>query len=86
MQINSEFAAACALLGVGYADVALLLDVRPDSARAWINGRRTPPEAAWAALRDLYQAQWGGGDPAPAEALLARALARLKAARRDRAI
>lgn len=82
MQLRSDFAAACAILGLSAPMVAEMLDVRHDTARAWIGGRRNPPPAAWDALAEMYQAQWGGpdGDPAPAEAMVRRALRRLRAA------
>jgi hypothetical protein len=42
MQINSEFAAACAILGISAREVSVALDVPHDTARSWITGRRAP--------------------------------------------
>lgn len=79
-QISSEFGAACAVLGLSATDVAERLDVRPDTARSWITGRRTPPPAAWAALALIYKAQSEvvGGAAAETEQRVLSALARLR--------
>lgn len=80
MKISSEFGAACAILNLDYNAVAEIVQVRPDTARSWISGRRSPPPAVWDDLAGLYreERQRGGGQIA-AETMIARALRRLRA-------
>lgn len=73
MKISSEFGAACAILGLSATEIADVIDVRHDTARSWISGRRDPPPAAWVALVNLYRRA-----RAPAEDLIQSALSRLR--------
>jgi hypothetical protein len=80
MKLASEFGAACAILGLSAPAVAEVCGVRLDTAKSWISGRRTAPPGAWDDLAEMYCALWGGadGDVTPAEAMIQRALRRLK--------
>jgi len=73
---RSDFSAACALLGYSAAAVSSKFDVRLDTARSWISGRRTAPPDIWAKLAADYSVR----DPEfSAEAAIYRAVRRLRA-------
>lgn len=74
MRVKTDLAAACTLLGLSAPDLAALADVRLDTAKSWMSGRRTPPPDVWDTLAVLYR----GGNAQQAEAMLQRAIRRLR--------